>query len=146
MAAQVVGDDTETELGERRELLRPHPRRQGDAVREHDRRALAARERVEAPAVVAFDTAGLVEAHGRVGIAVGLGAMADPRDGHALARVRRAHYAGHDARDHTDPLEQAARVHESYRLGTRGPMPVTISYAIVPRRSAHSVAVTCSSP
>src|SRR5262249_31120714 len=57
----VEADAAEALLGKTLELLDPHPRRKGHAVREEDWRALPAAHRVDAPAVVARVPPGLVE-------------------------------------------------------------------------------------
>ena len=73
----------------------------------------------------------------------------DPRRDRPLARVDRARHAGRHAGDDAGALGDAAESTVSlpvYVRGTRAPMPVTISYEMVPSRSAHSVAVISSSP
>ena len=108
VAAVVERDAPEPLLGQRLELLHPGPHRERDAVREHDRRALAAADRVDAAAVVTRErdaprrTAGRAPCRRR-----GRAGVARPPRRRARSRRRRRRHRRPRRRRHPRP---AARV------------------------------------
>ena len=114
VSTRVEGDRTEPGRRERLELLGPDPRRERDAVAEHDDRAVTAADRVDGAAVVAVEDAGVVEhRHQRL---AGVGIVAVPQASHqrALGRVREADRAGGGAGDEAGAL-QRLRCHRPQR-------------------------------
>ncbi len=97
------------------------------------------------PLVVARQGADLVEPGHEVGGEVLVVVAAQAGRGDALGGVGGARDRRRDARGQPQHPEWAGG-HQRYLRGARGPMPQTISYAIVPSRSAHSCAVTSASP
>ena len=113
--AGVEGDGAEPGGGERLELLRPHARRERDAVAEHHRRPVSPRDGVDRAAVVAVEDAHGVELGDQRVAGVGIVAVAQARDERALRRVGDADGARGHAGDDPGALQRPRR-HQTGRF------------------------------
>ena len=147
VAAVIERDRAKSRPRQRFELVEPLAYRVGDAVRQDDRRAVARLDEIERTAVEGVESP--IDVDGRIQRACGVavGATLEPPHEHALPRVTRpGHRSRRAERDAGNPGTTPPPAHGRYNRGTRGPIPQTMVYAIVPIARAHDAAVTSSSP